>query len=305
LLGRVDRQEYFADENFDEYVRKYLISRKVNIFNVGSMSKADEDELARLLNAIGLNVAFLPCYSAPKDFAYTLENALNVSICGTHDDYYIEYLQQEYGIPFIIDTIPIGRKNTEKWILKIANHFNLEKQAAAFLKKEEEDLEKSLIPYREILKDKTVYLGGGAIRIVATAEIVQDLGMKIVGFKGHHIDRFVEPTFEALEDIDDVVFNVATQQPFEQVNLVNKLKPDLIIIHSGLSNITTKYGAPILPLFGATSLYMGYAGVFEVARKLVRKIQNNQFNKNIAKNKPLPYKEKWLEKDPFLYIKND
>ncbi|MFL0194045.1 nitrogenase component 1 [Clostridium sp. WILCCON 0269] len=305
LLKDVGREERLVEDDFEEIRRRYLLTRRVNIFNVGSMSRADELELERLLNAIGLTVTFIPCYSAPKDFAYSLENSLNISICGTHDDYYIKYIEQEYGIPFIIDTIPIGRKNTARWVLKIAKHFSLEKEAEAFLKKEDELLDESLEPYRKNLKGKRVYLGGGAIRIVSTAEVLQDLGMEIVGFKGHHIDEFIEPIFEALENIDDIVFNVATQQPFEQVNIVNKLKPDVIVIHSGINNITPKQGLPILPLFGPTNIYMGYAGVFEIACRLNRKIKNNQFNKNISKNKSLPYKKEWYDKDPFTYIKED
>jgi len=305
LLKDIVREENSVQDDFEEIKRKYLLTRHVNIFNVGSMSRADELELERLLNAIGLTVTFLPCYSAPKDFAYSLESSLNVSICGTHDDYYIKYVEQEYGIPFIIDTIPIGRKNTARWVLKIAEYFNLEKEAEGFLKKEDELLNESLEPYRKNLKGKRVYLGGGAIRIVATAEVLQDLGMEIVGFKGHHIDKFIEPIFEALENIDDVVFNVATQQPFEQVNIVNKLKPDVIVIHSGVNNITAKQGLPILPLFGPTNIYMGYAGVFEIACRLNRKIKNNQFNKNISKNRSLPYRREWYDKDPFTYIKED
>ena len=305
LLKGVGRQELLVENDFEEIQRKYLLSRHVNILNVGSMSRADELELERLLNAIGLIVTFLPCYSAPKDFAYSLENSLNVSICGTHDDYYIKYIEQEYGIPFIIDTIPIGRRNTARWVSKIAKHFNLEKEAESFLKKEDELLNKSLEPFRKNLRGKKVYLGGGAIRIVATAEVMQDLGLEVVGLKGHHIDEFVEPSFEALENIEDVVFSVATQQPFEQVNVVNKLKPDVIVIHSGINNITAKQGLPILPLFGPTNIYMGYAGVFEIARRLNRKVENNQFNKNISKNKPLPYKKEWYDKDPFAYIKEE
>lgn len=305
LLGRVKRRNSTVEEDFEEYKRKYLVSKRVNIFNVGSMSKADENELERLLNAIGLSVAFLPCYSAPEDFSYTLENALNVSICGTHDDYYIDYLQSEYGIPFLIDTMPIGRKNTKRWVLSIAKHFGLEKEAELFLEKEDAALHVSLGPYRRFLKGKKVYLGGGAIRIVSTAEVLQDLGMEIVGFKGHHIDNFIKPVFEQLENIENVTFNVATQQPFEQVNLVNRLRPDIIVIHAGLNNITTKYGVPILPLFGPTFLYMGYAGVFEIARRISRKLRNNQYNKNISENRKMPYRKEWLAKDPFTYIKQE
>jgi len=303
LLGTVNRFHPLASEDYDEYQRNYVASRSVNIFNVGSMSKADETELERLLHAIGLNVTFLPCYSAPKDFSFSLENALNVSICGTHDDYFIEYLQQEYGIPFLIDTIPIGKKNTRRWVLKIAERFHLEQEAERFLDKEENLLEESLKPFRETLNGKKVYLGGGAIRIAATAEVLQDLGMQIVGLKGHHIDHFINPVLEQLTGMEDTTFHIATQQPFEQVNIVHRLKPDIIVIHSGLNNITTKYGVPILPLFGPTFHYMGYSGAFDIARRLVRKLENNQYNQNISKNLKLPYKKQWLENDPFTYIK--
>jgi nitrogenase molybdenum-iron protein alpha chain len=147
-------------------------------------------------------------------------------------------------------------------------------------------------------------LGGGEIRVIATAEILQDLGMKVIGFKGHHYDQFAEPLFDSLEDVDNVLFNVATQQPFEQINLVHRLKPDLYIGHTGGGNLSAKQGLPLLPLFGPTYNYMGYSGVFDVARRIRRILANSQFNKNVARHCPLPYKASWYETDPFHYIKS-
>jgi len=141
------------------------------------------------------------------------------------------------------------------------------------------------------------------VRIFATAEIIQDIGMKITGLKLHHFDRFVEPIIDALEDIDDVVVGVATNQPFEQANLVKRLKPDVLITHVGGNNIAAKHGLPLFPLFGPSYNYMGYSGVFEVARRLTRILRNSQFNKNLAENSALPFKEEWYAKDPFAYIK--
>jgi nitrogenase molybdenum-iron protein alpha chain len=232
--------------------RRYTDSRTVNVLNVGSMSRGDENELERLLNAVGLFVRWLPCYAGPEDFRYALESALNVSICGTHDDYFLEHLKTQYGIPFIIDTMPIGRKNTARWLLLIAEHFGLEEDAKRLIAAEDSLLDKALEPFRAELKGKTAFLGGGEIRIVATAEILQDLGMKILGFKGHHYDRFTEPLFDSLDDVDDVVFNIATQQPFEQINLIKRLNPDLYVGHSGGGNLSAKQGIPLLPLFGPT-----------------------------------------------------
>ncbi|KPU46183.1 nitrogenase vanadium-iron protein alpha chain [Oxobacter pfennigii] len=303
-IRKPERREYIAEPDFEKLKEQYRISRNVNILNVSSMSRADELELQRLLNAIGLNVNFIPCYAKPEDFEYSLETSLNVSICGTHDDYFVEHLKEKYDIPFLIDTIPIGRKNTDRWILKIAEYFGLEKEAHLLIKDENELLDKSLEPYRKILSRKKVFLAGGEVRIVATAEIIQDLGMEVVGFKAHHFDKFIEPIFEALEDVEDVVIDVATNQPFEQSNLINLLKPDVFITHTGGNNISAKYGLPILPLFGPGYNYLGYSGTFEVARRLNRIVRNSQFNKKLAENTLLPYKKEWYEKDPFTYIKS-
>jgi nitrogenase molybdenum-iron protein alpha chain len=298
-----EREKYLVDFDMEEMRRKYKISRNVNILNVFSMSKPDETELERILTGIGLNVRFIPSYSEPEDFSYALETSLNVSICGTHDDYFVEHMKTKYNIPFIIDTIPIGRKNIARWVLRIAKHFDLEKEAQRFIENEDKIIDEHLEKYRSIFKGKKVFLAGGEVRIVATAEIIQDLGMEVVGFKAHHFDQFVEPIFEAISNIDDVVVNVATNQPYEQANLIKRIKPDILITHTGGNNIAAKHGLPILPLFGQAYNYMGYSGIFEVARRLNRILRNSQFNKNLAENTDLPYKNEWYEKDPFTYIK--
>ncbi|MDR0561357.1 MAG: nitrogenase [Spirochaetaceae bacterium] len=281
----------------------YRKSRNVNVLNVGSMSRADEVELRRLLEALGLNVTFIPCYAEPEDFQYALETSLNVSICGTHDDYFVGHLEEKYRIPFMVDTIPIGRRNTSVWLQKIAERFGLEQEAERLIEAENALLDEALEPYRKQLSGKRVYIAGGEVRILATAEVIQDLGMEVVGFKAHHYDRFVEPVFEALKNIDTVLFSVATNQPFEMSNILNRLKPDVLITHVGGNNIAAKHGLPLFPLFGPAHNYCGYSGVFEIARRLNKTVRNFEFNRQIARNTALPFKKSWYEQEPFSYIK--
>ncbi|MDR3238954.1 MAG: nitrogenase component 1 [Clostridiales bacterium] len=298
-----DEHDGEHDNVHEDVQRTSANNRTVNVLNVSSMSRADELELQRLLEAIGLHVRFLPCYSNGLDFKLALEGGLNVSICGTHDDYFLEHLKTLYDMPFILDTMPIGRKNTARWLRLIAGHFNVSEEAERLIAAEDKALDEALVPFRAALKGKRVFLGGGEVRVLATAEIIQDLDMEIVGFKGHHIDRFAEPMWAQLEGVDSVTFNVATQQPFEQANLIRRLKPDLLICHSGGNNIAAKSGLPLLPLFGPTYQYMGYAGAFEVARRIKRLFVNSAFNRNLAMHCPLPYRQTWYDKDPFSYIK--
>ncbi len=284
--------------------REYRISRTVNVFNVGSMSRTDELELLRLLNDIGLNVNFLPCYAEPDDFKTSLEAALNVSVCGTHDDYYLKYLKEAFGIPYLIDTIPIGKKNVARWLHKVAEFFHLEKEADSLIAMEEAALEEGLAPFREQLKGKRVYIGGGEVRVLATASIAQDLGMEIVGLKGHHVDEFLLPLFETLDHPEDIPVNIATQHPFEQANVVERIKPDVIIIHTGGNSISAKHGLPLLPLFSPSINYLGYSGEYEMARRLSRIIRNPSLNRHLSRFCPKPFKQGWYEENPFKYIKN-
>lgn len=304
-IKKPERRQYTIEPDLEKLKEQYRISRNVNVFNVSSMSRQDELELQRLLNAIGLNVTFIPCYAEPEDFEYSLESSLNISICGTHDDYFLKIIKEKYEIPFLIDTMPIGRKNTDRWILKISEYFGLEKEARQLIDLENRLLDESLEPFRKALSGKRAYISGGEVRIIATAEILQDLGMKVVGLKAHHLDQFIEPVFDALDEIDDVLISAATNQPFEQSNIMNRLKPDVIITHTGGNNITAKHGLPVLPLFGPSYNYMGYSGTYEVARRLNRILRNYQFNKKLSQNTRLPFKKEWYEKDPFYYIKNE
>ncbi len=302
ITGPYGEWRKLTESEQEQADRQRLVSRTVNVFNVGSMSRADELELQRLLNAIGLTVRFLPCYAQPDDFRRGLEAALNVSVCGTHDDYYLKYLKEEFGIPFLIDTIPIGRKNVARWLRKIAAFFHLEKEAEAVIAVEEAALEEGLAPFRERLQGKRVYIGGGEVRVLATASIVQDLGMEIVGLKGHHVDEFLLPLFDTLEDPDEIPVNIATQHPFEQANVIERVRPDVIIIHTGGNSISAKHGLPLLPLFSPSINYLGYSGEYEMARRLNRIIRNPSLNRHLAQFCPRPFRESWYQQEPFKYI---
>lgn len=302
-----DRQIPVEDKVYENDIEKlkekHRISRTVNVLNVSSMSRADEIELERLLNALGLTVRFLPCYAEPDTFQYVTDAALNISICATHDDYFIKHLELLYGMPFVLKTIPIGRKNTEIWIKDIAKHFGLEEQAAKLIEKESRELDEALEPFRKNLKGKRAYLTGGEIRILSMAELLLDIGVEVIGMKGFHYDQFADPLLEVLPNKDSLLFNAATGQPFELANLLERDKPDIVIGHTGANVQVAKQGIPVLPLFGQMNNYLGYAGAFDIARRLNRLLKNTMFNRNVSENLKLPYKKEWYAEDPFHYIK--
>ncbi|TWH47562.1 MULTISPECIES: nitrogenase component 1 [Sporomusa] len=285
-----------------EETERYINSKTVNLLNVGSTSFGDEFELSRLLKALGLTVRVLPLYASIDEISRIGEAALNVSICATHDDYLIGHLKERFGTDYVIDTLPIGIKNTNQWLRVIARFFKLEDEAEKLIAIETAQLEEALVPFKKELQGKTVFVGGGETRIFTTAEFYQSLGMKVLGLKPHNFDRFAVPMIDDIDD-QEAVIDVAPGQPSEELVILNRLKPDLYVGHVGAPAWVTKLGIPNIPLFGQSLNYMGYSGAFELARKAVKSLKNTNFPKKIAANVPLPFRPEWYASNPFDNIK--
>jgi nitrogenase molybdenum-iron protein alpha chain len=302
LIEPLPKAERHQGDELELIKEKYRVSRTVNVLNVSSMSRIDEYELVRLLKPFGLNLNILPCYAHPEDFRRATEAALNISICATHDDYFVEHLKEKYDIPYLLRTIPIGVKYTNRWILDIAKFFDVEAEAQRYIAEETQLLEAALAPYRPLFKGKRVLIGGGEIRVVANAELFSYLGFEVVGLRAYHYDQFGDEMLGEQDIIEKIPFNVATGQPFEQANLIQNLKPDLYVGHVGTNAWAAKQGIPVAPLFHQNQLFLGYTGVFEFARRLARILRNPSFNRSLGENVELPYYKQWYEQDAFSYI---
>ena len=278
--------------------------RTVNLLNVASMSRVDEVELVRLLKALGLEVNILPCFSPPDRFVRAKDAAVSISICATHDDYFVEHLKELYGVPYILNTIPIGLDNTRKWLLDIADFFNIREQALKLIEIEEAAVKAALAPIRAKLQGKTAFVCAGEIRAGSTAILLEnDLGMKVLGVRAYHYDKFGDVLFDSFPRKDELQVNVASSQPFEQVNLLNRLNPDVYLGHLGGNVWAAKSSLPVLPIFGPLNSYMGYKGTFELAARLDRLVTNPAFYTNLKTTSRHPYKDSWYKQNPFTFIK--
>ncbi len=281
---------------------RHVQSKTVNLFNVGSNSNGDEVELTRIVRALGLNPRFLPLHATLDELRHIGEAALNVSVCATHDDYLLGHLKERFGTPYIIDTLPIGIKNTNLWLRRIAEFFHLEEEAERVIAFETTALNEALEPYKQTLQGRRVFVGGGETRILTTAEFFHSLGMELVGVKAHNVDRFVEDILEEVTD-ESLFIEVAAGMPAEELNILSKLKPDLYCGHLGANGWVARLGIPNLPLFGQSLSYMGYSGALELARRADKALRNTNFARNIAKNTSLPLSRAWMESDVRSNIK--
>ncbi|MDR1930244.1 MAG: nitrogenase component 1 [Treponema sp.] len=278
--------------------------RTVNLLNVSSMGKVDEDELTRLLNMLGLEVNIFPVFADTQRMYRVKYAGFSISTCPTHDDYFCKFLEEEYGIPYILKHMPIGIENTNEWIRDAARFLGREEAAGEIIKNENALLDEGLKTYREFFKGKRVFVSAGEFRALATANLLHELGFEIAGLRSFHHDEFASGEYEKLKKIaGDFPFNIANVQPFEEANLLKRLKPDLFLGHWNGNSTSAKLGIPSLVIYNTGLSYIGYRGVFELARRLYRQLRNPAFNERLSRYVRLPYREEWYGEDPFKYIK--
>jgi nitrogenase molybdenum-iron protein alpha chain len=300
-----DLQKPLIPDELADATEKVRRSRLVNLMNVSSMTLGDEQELIRLLQALGLEVNLYPVSAHPDQMKYATEAALSISSCPTHDDYFLKYLEAKYGIPYVLKHTPIGIANTNQWLREIAAFFNLTEVAEQIIASETAELNRALEPYRAGLHGKKVILSAGEMRTLATAVWLQELGMEVVAVRPYHYDQFGEVELDKLlEQNSGIPVNVATAHPFEGANLIEKLKPDLYLGHMYENVWAAKSGIPVLPIFGGVvNTYAGYSGAFDIARRIHRILKNPSFNRRLKENVRQPYYRDWYQAEPFQYIR--
>ncbi|MDR3337382.1 MAG: hypothetical protein LBT16_09280 [Treponema sp.] len=276
----------------------------VNIFNATSIGPDDEGELKRLLNAIGVNVRFFAEYCSMKELRMMTFAGLNVSMCNLHDDYILTYLKEKYDIPYIIADMPIGFTATRNWILAIADHYDLSDKAKSLIDQEEQELRKALEPLLPQIRGKRLLICGGVIRSGTEAIALKELGVNMIGIRAYHYDTNADEVFTGLaEEFPDLPVAVSNQ-PFEMINQLRRLKPDVVISHNGTHGWLAKAGFTSVQLFDALKPCFAYTGFYRIVRRLIFAMKNSSYETRLAQYVKQPYKADWYAREPYSYIKD-
>jgi nitrogenase molybdenum-iron protein alpha chain len=293
-----------AEEGLSALRDQEKLPTTVNLMNVSSMGRVDELELERLLTSLGLEVNIFPVFSHPDSFVKATRAAVSISSCPTHDDYFLQYLQERFNVPFLLKHMPVGIDNTSLWLRDIAATFGFQEQAEELIAREEAELKAALEEFRPLFQTKTVFVSAGEFRALATARLLQELGFRVVGIRSFHHDHFAEGEYQKLaaEAVGDYAVDIANVQPFEEANLLKRLKPDLFLGHANGNMTAAKLGIATHVIYNTGLAYLGYRGVYELARRLHRQLKNPAYNRNLADNIRLPYRDEWYGEEPFSYI---
>lgn len=301
-----ERYERRISENDETalFREREKLKRTVNLMNVSSMGRIDEIELERLLHAVGLEVNIFPVFAHPDSFYKATQAALSVSTCPTHDDYFLNHLKEKFNVPFQLKHMPIGIKNTSAWLRDVAAFFGFEDIAERVIAIEEKELREALAEFRPFFEGKKVFVSAGEFRALVTAQLLEEIGFQVSGIRSFHHDHFANDEYDKLATAskEDYTIGVANVQPFEEANILRKLKPDLFLGHANGNATAAKLGIPTHTIYNIGLAYIGYRGVYEVARRLHRTLKNTSYNRRLGENVVLPYTDKWYASNPFSYI---
>jgi nitrogenase molybdenum-iron protein alpha chain len=290
-------------------IKKYVLNGQkvpvekglINLFAPTTVSYKDQLEIERMLSIIGLHANYFPFYSSLEKIRKIPAAEASTAICKVFADEFMKDLELDYGIPYSHTVMPIGMRNTDSWFRGVAALVGKEKEAEDYIEKEHQRILPLIESIRRRLEDKRVFICGGTGRSFAAAALIDDFGMKLVGLETPTYDDDAQKDIEYLNGIhEDYIIDIANMQPFEQINLVNKLKPDVFI---GVPEWSAKLGIPTTHVLDMKRPTMGYDGLLYLGNKIADQIGNPGFNVKLAAHARLPYRESWYKDNAFKFIK--
>lgn len=280
-------------------------TNKVNIINFWGSHIFDD-----LLKRLGYEAEYIVPFSTVKQLEEISEAAATIQVCPTLGTYLGAALEQVYGVPEIKSPPAYGVAGTDAWLREIGRVLDRKDEVEEIIKEEHEKILPKIDEYRKKLKGKTAYITAGAAHGHAIIALLGELGLEVQGAAIFHHD----PVYDNGDDTSDALahnvntygdvknYNVCNKQAYELVNILNRVRPDIMVArHGGMTLWGAKLGVPTL-LIGDEQFGFGYQGVVNYAERILETLDNKEFVTNLAKHSSMPYTKWWLEQDPFTFL---
>ena len=307
-------------------ILKYLVrkpeKKRNNMINIGSPVMVwwtNRRYLTSLLARVGIECNYVPDYSTTENFQILSEAAASVHLCRTWSSYLFEGLEQEYGVPYILqDTEPFGIARTELWLRKLAQVVGTEEEMEKVIEEERAAVMPRVEALREQLQGLRVFISGGQMRTYHVPHIlVDDFGMELVGINPYEFDDGSIPELENLLRLTgnkDFMVDVSDNQTLQMANYLRKLDVDLFLGERGTVGYIFKHSTPGMRVgctFGEyhslradmdVGMQMGFKGVASYGEYLLRVVRNPSLHNKLSAHTKLPFKDSWYEQDPAVNL---
>ena len=299
------------DAGYHGIARKLIkpAEKKRNVINV--VNFWGSDIFNEWLKRFGYEANYLTPYSTLDSLQHSSEAVCTVQACATLGSYLASSLDQVYGVPELKNSPPYGIAQTDRWFRELGSILHKEDEVEEFLKEQREKYLPKIEELREKLRGKTAYVTAGASHGHSLLAILRELGMEATGAAIFHHDPIYDShTTDAdtlshtVSDYGDIKnYTVCNKQEFELVNVLNRIRPDILFArHGGMTLWGAKFGIPSL-LIGDEHFGMGYEGLVNYGEQILATIENDEFVKNLEKHAINPYTKWWLEQEPYTFLK--
>ncbi|MDS1030227.1 nitrogenase component 1 [Bacillota bacterium LX-D] len=280
-------------------------TNKVNIINFWG-----SDIFDGLLKQLGYEANYIVPFSTIAQLERISEAAATIQVCPTLGSYLGAALEQVYGVPEIKAPPAYGIAATDAWLRELGKVLDKESEAEEIIRTEKAGILPKLEEYRSKLKGKTCYVTAGAAHGHALIALLRELGLEVQGAAIFHHDPLYDngdPQSDmlahAVRTYGDIPnYNVCNKQAYELVNILNRVRPDIMIArHGGMTLWGAKLGIPTL-LIGDEHFGFGYQGILKYAERILETMDNKEFVTNLAKHSTMPYTKWWLEQNPYAFL---
>jgi nitrogenase molybdenum-iron protein alpha chain len=279
-------------------------AKRVNVINFFGSHIFEE-----LLEPLGYEVDYLVPFSSVEQLRRASEASLSIQVCHTLGSYLGAALEQAYGVPEIKVPPAYGIAATDAWLRELGRMLDKAEEIESVIAREKAKVEPAIAALREKLRGKRAYLSAGAAHGHAIIGLLRELGLVVEGAAIFHHDPVYDNGQESsdalaftVKEYGDVpAYNVCNKQAFEVMNILNRMRPDIMIArHSGMTHWAGRLGIPSV-VIDDEQLGFGYQGIVNYGEKLVDALDNVEFLENLARHGRMPYSSWWLEQSPFAF----
>jgi nitrogenase molybdenum-iron protein alpha chain len=263
-----------------------------------------------LLERLGYKARYILPYTTISQLESLSEAAATLQICPTLGTYMGAALEQVYGVPEIKAPAAYGIAGTDLWMRALGRILDRKEEVEEIIREEHRRVIPRLEEYRDKLRGKTAYLTAGAAHGHAIIALLRELGIEVKGAAIFHHDPIYDNGETSTDILEHVVntygdlpaYNVCNKQTYELVNILNRVKPDILVArHGGMVIWGARLGIPTF-LMEDEQFGFGYQGVLNYAEKILETLDNVEFTNNLARHSTIPYTRWWLEQDPFTFL---
>jgi nitrogenase molybdenum-iron protein alpha chain len=268
------------------------------------------DSFTSLLAPLGLRANYVIPLAGIEQLEQLSEAACTAHICQTLATYPAKALEQYYGVPEVKAPPPFGITWTDEWLREVARLTEKTDLVEDYISREHKRIEEPLAAIREKLKGKKLYIFAGDSYAHSIANMLIELGIDLVGTTTLHHDQITDGGYDSTNSLWNLVknhgdvenFSVCSKQPYQVHKILEKLKPDIMVVrHPNTAVLGAKLGIPTI-LDGDVNISAGYDGLLRLGERLYQVTRAQKLFQNVARHFITPYSDWWLaQENPFFF----